>query len=157
MRDLYGATEIKEDELDQELEAIEKRVLHLEREFVAIKRQIKIIEEDLAVEIPRYETIGDAYVSIMASKVMSATGKQKKNRFDQSAFKKEVANYYNAFRVNNTQKEAYCHLLHAWLPAETVKSAHLVPKSLQSEELSYLFGVGEVVLSDPRNGKLLGA
>lgn len=34
----------------------------------------------------------------------------------------------------------------------TMKAAHIVPKSLQSEELSYLFGAGEVELSDPRNG-----
>lgn len=36
-----------------------------------------------------------------------------------------------------------------------MKAAHLVPKSLQSDELSYLFGVGEIDLNDPRNGTLV--
>lgn len=152
--ELYEHPEMEKDEVYKELESIEKRVLPLEREFVVVKRQKKIVEEDLAEETSLHETMEDAYASIMVSKVMLATGKQKKRRFGQSKFKKDVLSYYNASRTENGYEETYCHLLHTWLPAKTVESAHLVPKSLQSEELSYLFGVGEAVLSDPRNGKL---
>lgn len=35
-----------------------------------------------------------------------------------------------------------------------MKATHIVPKSLESEELSYLFGAGEMNLSEPRNGML---
>jgi hypothetical protein len=33
------------------------------------------------------------------------------------------------------------------------KCAHIVPKSLECEELAYLFGVRETILSESRNGK----
>ena len=35
-----------------------------------------------------------------------------------------------------------------------MKAAHLVPKSLQSDELAYLFGAGNMDLSDPKNGRI---
>jgi hypothetical protein len=41
-----------------------------------------------------------------------------------------------------------------WWDSKSVKAAHLVLKSLLGDELSYLFGVGEVILSNPRNGKI---
>lgn len=40
------------------------------------------------------------------------------------------------------------------MPSQDVKAAHIVPKSLTSQELAYLYGVEEVVLNDPRNGML---
>lgn len=145
-----------EKDFAQELEDVDKRKLPLEREFVVLKRQKKFIEEDLEDQLPHYETVQDAYASVLVDKTMSATGKQKKSRFNQSRFKKAVVNYYQASRTTEVgNEEVYCHLLQSWLPAKLVKCSHLVPKSLQSEELSYLFGVGEALLSDPRNGKLV--
>ena len=34
-----------------------------------------------------------------------------------------------------------------------MKTAHIVPKSLESNELSYIFGAGDVMLSDANNGQ----
>lgn len=37
--------------------------------------------------------------------------------------------------------------------AEDIKAAHIVPKSLNGDEIAHLFGVEELVPEDPRNGK----
>lgn len=126
-----------------------------EQELVVLKRQKKIVEEDLSEEAPSYAKLEDAYVSLLTNKVMSASAKQKKRKFEQSKFKAAVFDYYNASKTTETnQKLAYCHLT-GWHPDGVVKAAHIVPKSLNSEEVSYLFGVGQAVLSDPKNGKCL--
>ncbi|KAJ5113262.1 hypothetical protein N7456_001796 [Penicillium angulare] len=47
--------------------------------------------------------------------------------------------------------QGYCHLTGFW-DKGLVKAAHLVAKSLSTDEISDLFGVEQIVLSDPRNG-----
>lgn len=46
----------------------------------------------------------------------------------------------------------YCYLT-GWHTSKLVEAAYLVPESLDSDEVSYIFGVEELLLSDPRNGK----
>ncbi|KAK2762298.1 hypothetical protein FQN54_001308 [Arachnomyces sp. PD_36] len=74
--------------------------------------------------------------SEMCARVMSATAKQKKQNFDQAKFKREVSQYLGAAENITTD----------------IKAAHIVPKLLNGDELSFLFGVGKLVLSDRRNG-----
>ena len=125
-----------------------------EKEMVVLKRQKKIVMEDLDDEIPSHSKLEDAYASVITSKVMAASGKQKKKRFDQSHFKSDVVQFFKASKIVNADEDPqvllYCHLS-GWHPEKSVKAAHIVPESLQSEEISYLFGVGEAVLSNPRN------
>jgi hypothetical protein len=74
---------------------------------------------------------------------------------DQRASSKAVLSFYGAIRHRNTGfVEKYCHLT-GWLPEKQVKCAHLVPKSLESDELAYIFGVRETVLSEPRDGMFI--
>ena len=80
---------------------------------------------------------------------MSATAKKRKRPFNQSQFRKEVDKYYGAAEIDG----GYCPLTGRW-PSRDVNAAHLVPKSMASDELCDLFGVGELVLSNPRNGKI---
>jgi hypothetical protein len=61
--------------------------------------------------------------------------------------------FYSATRDVDGTKFEYCHLC-GWLPKNMIKAAHLVPKSLVGGELSYLFGEGEVVLMNLRNGNV---
>ncbi|MCJ1426884.1 hypothetical protein MMC29_004787, partial [Sticta canariensis] len=49
----------------------------------------------------------------------------------------------------------YCVATKRWWPFSELKAVKIVSKVLQSEELSYLFGTGDVQLSDPRNGLML--
>jgi hypothetical protein len=123
-----------------------------ERELIILKRQKKTVSDDIEEGLPHYSTIEDAYSSVLMTKIMSASGKQRKAKlFDQSAYSKAVLEFYSAERCRGGTIEKYCHLF-GWLPEKQVKCVDLVPKSLESDELAYLLGVREVLLSEPRNG-----
>ncbi|KAG0645443.1 hypothetical protein D0Z07_8664 [Hyphodiscus hymeniophilus] len=144
---------LADEEYDDLVEELESEVNQKERELITLKRQKKIISDDIDEVLPQYSTIEGAYSSVMMAKIMSASGKQRKGRkFDQTVYSKAVLSFYSAVRTtDNGYVEKYCHLT-GWLPDKAVKCAHLVPKSLESDELAYLFGVREAVLSEPRNG-----
>jgi hypothetical protein len=131
---------------------IEADTSQQERELMSLKRQKKSIA-DIDENLAQYSTVDAAYSSILMAKIASASGKQKKRkRFDQSAYAKGVLSFYGAVRHTDSESvEKYCHLT-GWLPEIMVKCVHLVPKSLESDGLAYLFGVRESVLSEPRNG-----
>jgi hypothetical protein len=137
----------------KELKKVEKRILPVGKELVCLKRQKKFIDDDLNESLPRHATVEDAYAALIVNKVMSA-GIQNSRNFKQTRFADGVCEYYNAVqRSKDGRTMKWCHILADWLPADCIKVAHLVPKLLESEELSYFFGVGEVVLSAPNNGK----
>jgi hypothetical protein len=61
-------------------------------------------------EVPAFSKLEDAYSSVITSKVMAATSKQKK-KFKQSNFRADVLSYYKASRTGEgALKESYCHL-----------------------------------------------
>ncbi|KAL8686324.1 MAG: hypothetical protein Q9218_007185 [Villophora microphyllina] len=127
-------------------------------ESVVLKRQKKFLTEDLDEMRPNYEKIRDAYAKVIVNKVMASTAFPKKKKSNQQKFRKDVLKYYQASRKTQSDKrepdEAYCALT-GWQAKSRVKAAHIVPKALKGDELSYLFGVGEAVLSDPRNSMSL--
>jgi len=140
------------EEYNDAMKELESEVDEKERELIILKRQKKAISDDLDEVLPQYSTIEGAYSSVLMTKIMSASGKQRKGKpFNQSAYAKEVLSFYGAARRIDGLGERYCHLT-GWLPEKQVKCAHLVPKSLESDELAYLFGVRETILSEPRNG-----
>ena len=104
--------------------------------------------------MPSYARLEDAYGEILMNRVMAATAKPGKKRYNQSAFKKRVIAFCGAERDSENDGDIgsiWCHLT-GWQTLEDVKAAHIVPKSLESSELSYLFGANEVMLSDGNNG-----
>jgi hypothetical protein len=71
-------------------------------------------------------------------------------------FRDDLLVYYSASKVSLLNRTVHhCHLSGKWCPPSVVKAVYIVPKLLESEALSYLFGVEEANLSDPRNGRLL--
>ena len=140
-------------EYNDAVRELESEVGQKERELMTLKRQKKSISDDMDEILPQYSAIGDAYSSLLMTKIMSASGKQRRGRsFNQSAYSKAVLSFYGAERCTSSgDRENYCHLT-GWQSAKLVKCAHIVPKSLESDELAYLFGVREAVLSEPRNG-----
>jgi hypothetical protein len=151
--DLHAVDSEIKDELMEDIRASRKRMRSLESELAVLKRQKKIIRDDLDESVPKHETVQDAYASVLCHKVMTASSKQKGKKFDQEQFRNAVSQYYETLRSQDGQRFKWCHVLRKWYQAQDVKAAHLVPKSLAGDELSYLFGVGEAILSDPRNGK----
>lgn len=124
-----------------------------ERELVILKRQKKAIADDIDEALQRYPTIEDAYSSALLTKVISASKKWKKAP-EQSLYAKGVLSYYDSVKPTPSENyvQKYCHLKAIWLDGMSIKCTHLVPKSLESDELAYLFGVREADLSEPRNG-----
>jgi len=141
------------DEYNDSIKDLELEVKEQENQLMVIRRQHKIISEDIDEVLPEYSTIEGAYSSVLMAKIMFASSKQRKEKkFNQSAYSKNVLSFYGAERQGgNEAVEKYCHIT-GWQPGKFVKCAHLVPKSLESDELAYLFGVRETVLSEPRNG-----
>lgn len=86
---------------------------------------------------------------------MGATAKQAKSKLEHCEFKGRVLACYEASRVVGDPADndpgSFCHLP-GWHHHSLVKTSHIFPKSLQSDELSYLLGVGEAVFTDPQNG-----
>lgn len=74
-------------------------------------------------------------------------------------FQKAVKTYYDVIGYNEDfvlpERMVYCMVTRNWWLSNQAKAVHIVPKLLQSEQLSYLFGVDDVELSDPRNGLML--
>lgn len=92
-----------------------------------------------------------AYAAVMVPRVM-ANAKQNRTKFDHTKFRKDVIKYLHA-QDESIPCFVWCHVT-GWTQSDRIKAAHLVPKCLKGDELTHLFGVGEVVLSDPSNGKV---
>lgn len=146
---------LADEEYADAMKELKLEVNQKERELITLRRQKKTISDDIDEVLPQYSTIEGAYSSVLMSKIMSASSKQRKGKkFDQGTYPKAVLSFYSAVRhTDSGLVEKYCHLT-GWQPEKQVNCAHLVPKSLESEELAYLFGVRETVLSEPRNGML---
>ncbi|OJJ50661.1 hypothetical protein ASPZODRAFT_162606 [Penicilliopsis zonata CBS 506.65] len=150
---------LSDSEFQKELEPFLEPFRTASSNLKVLKRQRQLLLEDLEEQVevkkhrshePGQDFFERAYAETIVPRVMAARAKQKHQPFDQSAFKKSVYSYYGIEELED--HSAWCHVLGGWYPCRSVKAAHLVPKSLTKEEVSHLFGAGEVVLSDPRNG-----
>ncbi|CAG7946296.1 unnamed protein product [Penicillium nalgiovense] len=126
------------------------------------KRQRRLIIEDVdenvdtkhqPIEGPVDQGLLErAYRDVMIPRVLSASAKRK---FNQSAFKEKVHNYYG---VNERCAPGYswCHVFHQVLPEKYVKAAYLVPKSMTAKKISHLFGVedGGTITIVPKPGPI---
>ncbi|RMJ23805.1 hypothetical protein PHISP_05326 [Aspergillus sp. HF37] len=165
LRHAMSSNQLRKEDYEREMMDIDRQIEPVVEELKVLNGQRRTLELDLAESYedsgkklkrqrvspePSVEFMEQAYASTVVSRVMAAS-KQKSRRFDQSQFRKDVIKYLNADADPEGSGRVWCHLS-GWLPKQRVKAAHLVPKCLRGDELTFLFGVGEVVLSDPRNG-----
>lgn len=155
-------SEATKHERNIELKRAEHQHREATRELVTLKRQKKLIEDDI-IEGQGHDSLEAAYAIAMLNmdRIPRPLNKQERNRANhsQEAFRKDVGNFYEVIwhsKITADRKKAkileiYCVAAHAWFDSMLVKAAHLVPKKLESPESSMLFG-GDVNLSDPRNG-----
>lgn len=132
---------------------IETHDSEVKKEFVTLNRQRKIIEDDLE-EIKNVYTIQHAYAKIMVNRISISRRSDhnlKKNP-EEKLFRFQLIRYYQVQEIEQGQKWCYCVATGRWWQSKDVKATHIVPKSLESEELAYMFGAGELNLSEPRNG-----
>ncbi|EEP79818.1 predicted protein [Uncinocarpus reesii 1704] len=141
---------IKDKKVEEELRELEDIRLELEIETYTVKRQKRLILDDMKDGYPSTWKIEDAYIAAIRTKTMAAT--INKRRFRQTEFKKVVADYLQAQRQTEGLKYMWCHILGDWLEARLVKTAHIVPKSLDPDAIGYVFGAFSMTLDDERNG-----
>lgn len=139
-------------EFQAEPQELEEAECAAAEENVAIKVGRKIIHEDIDDGLKIENPLEDAYAAAMVGRVRVATGGQSALRFNGNKFKTDVLKYYNATSMNSESgKRTWCHLL-GWWEAPYVTAAHIVPKALEEDSASFLFG-GEVKpATDVRNG-----
>ena len=137
---------------------------HVQVEIRLLKKQRKIIQDDLEEIQPQKPQLEAAYISLITSRVEAACAKAPPTgtKIDRKEFRKDVLKHYAGERRNETtgQMEHYCALT-GWYGANgakgtsPVKAAHIVPRSLTGEDLEYLFGVssgGADIVSAANNG-----
>ena len=126
------------------------------KELKTLKRQRKLITEDMdeEVAIKKRQLTGPsatglylkAYTDSIVQRVMTACKQKTRKKFDASQFKKSVNEYYGI-----SKERGYCQITGDFFMPRKTKAAHIVPKSLTGDEISYLFGSELVVALDPRN------
>lgn len=133
--------------------------VRLGRELNAVANQGRFFQEDLQDSLERVE---DAYVQEMTQAVLraseDASSDFKKNRvLAGNKFSKLVGGYLAAERTvgANREPERWCVVLGEWIPKSNTKCAHIIPKSLDSKNLAYLFGTDDAALESERNGLIL--
>ncbi|KAL1878852.1 hypothetical protein Plec18167_004147 [Paecilomyces lecythidis] len=141
---------------------IENKKRRLGAENILIKRQRKILEEDINDDVSANIGLGHefdkiieiTYSSFMTDKMAAARKLSTRGlKHNQSRYRQGVIGYLQA---QPHESVVWCHILGRVLPSSSVVVAHLVPESLESEELSYLFGASQLRVSmDKRNGLTL--
>lgn len=162
LKSAYDAETLPQKDWDRMREEINVQESANKKEYLTIRRQRKILEDDMT-ELGFQETLESAYTKIMINRVKllrRIIGNGKKLQWlVQDNFRHRMIKYYQAGKndplyaaCHYRSDMAYCMATGLWFWSFHVRATHIVPKSLESEELSYLFGAGEVGLSEPRNG-----
>lgn len=147
-------------EYRRQIEPLMNRLRSTTSTLRVIKRQRNMLEEDLNDTVaaekrrrrhdpPDEGLLERAYRDTIVTRVMRADGKQQALDFNQKKFKDQVNKYYNVSTVPN---KTYCHVLGLYVNKKDVKAAHIVPKSMDREELGHLFGDQDAVVTLPQNG-----
>ncbi|KAJ5980278.1 hypothetical protein N7481_007576 [Penicillium waksmanii] len=134
----------------------------------AMKRDQRTLVEDLQdkVDSKRLQStdpeeddglLERAYRDAIMERVMSAVARQAKSKFDHGKFKRRVNRYYGFKQPAFPKSFSWCHVLGFPTPASIAKVAHIVPKSLSSEEIAHIFGQEDDVITDARGALLLYA
>ena len=140
--------------LDDELKMALKKRRKIKDELYATKRQRLLLEEDMD-QPGLFHRLEDAYANSIKNRVMSATCRLVRQKFNQGAFRKGLENYYDATQITEDgEKQVWC-VVTGWHESSQVRAAHIIPKSLSSGELEYLYGSGGDIPSDYRNGLML--
>jgi hypothetical protein len=163
-----GAEAITQDQHTKAIAEIEspENTQQRHREYGILVRHKKMLKEDLEEMTPNFSDFDDAYASLLCQKVEAARSKAPPGpSFNQSKFRTTVMSFYGAERdAPDGGKQGYCvvtgwhnHVMRKGTLRPQTKASHIVPKSLRGPDLSYLFGVGETLLQDPRNGMFVSS
>lgn len=160
LRQILTEGTLQQDDYETEMKHLDESFLPVVEELHVLTKQSRTLELDVQQfyedtvpkrqPVPSVESMERVYASTVAPSVMS---KRRAWCFDNPNFRKDVIQCLNADADPESFGRIWCHIIGGWVLTEYIQVAHLVPKCLRGEELTGLFGVGEVVLSNPRNGK----
>lgn len=148
LSDLQGDGRISSEKYEKERKNVDKAECSSIEETISLKLGNRIITDDMSDILNSTSRIEDAYIAAIVNRIRVSSDLKSSVKFNQLNFRRDVLEHYDA--CPPPSKLVWCHLL-GWHPAEDVKVAHLMPKSLDAVSASYLFG-GEVELAmDQRN------
>ena len=132
--------------LESELETVEATLADKEKELVVLARQTRAVQQDLADELRATPRVDDAYLAVLAHKMMVSTrnARARSQSLGRSAV---TCAYYGTLAADG---QAHCAL---WgkIPFAQVTPASIVPPALQGPGLAHLLGVKVLDLYEPRN------
>ena len=82
LREVFDDGSLPVSQYTEAIEEVEKFSKPKENEIVVLKRQKKLIKDDLEENVPSHARLEDAYASIIMNKVMAATAKPKKKHYN---------------------------------------------------------------------------
>lgn len=141
---------------------LEKKREEKDDEVLLVKKQRKIVTEDLEEQLAgegiKLSKLEEEYAALMTKCMTQASDDWKKIPINHSRFQQNVWQHLEAERYLGTDGngkkivERWCHVLGMWLESGEIKTAHLVPASMNGPEVSYTFGVQQLNLEDARIG-----
>lgn len=164
LQEARNSGKLQELEFEGEMDCLDEQCQPILDELRVLKKQEHSFNLDLSdwceehqakrsknIEEPSVDFFERAYAAVMVRRVMANAKQKGRSKFDQLKFRKVVIKHLNAEHESDPGL-VWCHLT-GWLESDRIKAAYLVPKCMKGDELTHLFGDGEVILSAPTNGK----
>jgi hypothetical protein len=139
LKKAYEAKTLSEADWNRMRKEIKPNETEGKKDYVTLKRQRKLIEDDIE-ETSIHKTMEHAYAKVMMNRVRIPREVHKSARnqkYTQETFRADLMRYYAVENKLKGKNFCYCVATERWWKSSEVKAAHIVPKSLESEELSF--------------------
>ncbi|KAI5303227.1 TFIIH complex subunit tfb5 [Ascosphaera pollenicola] len=169
LRQQLSDDKVTQETYNKEMDMLDDSSADTMLEFQIIDKQFRLVAQDMEDEVYGMKAIGtpSAGDDELVEKAYYAVVREAKRsellwrqRFSQTfcekkangrtALEDRVLSYYDAVRTMHDQRQAHCSLT-GWYPDEEVGVARLVPASISSEQISFLFGANQVNLVNGKN------
>ena len=154
MRELLGkafeARRVKYERKKEACEDICAYLEHTEKSLEVLEKQPYLLWDNIYWEIAYFKIPPQKACEAAVIFRLKGPAYEQASKHNDYIFRQAVLGKYNAVRTD--LKLAYCHLT-GWHPIKDIEAACIVPIDLESEELSYLFAVDDLLLFDSSNGK----
>lgn len=169
LREQLSMGKITQTTYNKEMDMLDDASADTMLEFHIIDKQYRLLAQDMEDEVLGMRAVGTpcagedelvekAYYSVVREAKRSEV--LWRQRFDQGVVQNKsngrteldgrVLSFYDAVRTMHEQRQAHCSLT-GWHPDEEVGVARLVPGSISSEQVAFLFGANQINLVNWKN------
>ncbi|KAL8911032.1 MAG: hypothetical protein Q9171_003736 [Xanthocarpia ochracea] len=103
--------------------------------------------------------VKDAYIHQLeyacASTSQHGAERFKQPKLARQKFRKAVIHYLNSQRPDSSETQVFCIIIGKWIGCYDMRCAHIVPISLDVEQLPYMFGTEDAAPEESENGLML--